>query len=187
MTREEAAPAFSDAIAHLTPLEDRTAIWPAIRLRQRTCVAGIPWPDVMISSCRAVVFRRSAVVVVRDQFTSHITPGGRREGGETAEETTRREVLEETGWRLGPLTPLGFRHFQHLGERPPDFAYPWCDFIQPIFIAEGVSWDRAASDLTQIEIGSSLVPIHRALRDLQPWEAALLQAARDARRNQADA
>ncbi len=34
-------------------------------------------------------------------------PGGRREPGETPEETARRELLEETGLSVGPLVRLG--------------------------------------------------------------------------------
>lgn len=34
-------------------------------------------------------------------------PAGRIEVGETPEEAARRETLEETGWRPGPLTKLG--------------------------------------------------------------------------------
>lgn len=33
-------------------------------------------------------------------------PGGAIEAGETPEQAATREVLEETGWRPGPLTPL---------------------------------------------------------------------------------
>jgi 8-oxo-dGTP pyrophosphatase MutT (NUDIX family) len=34
-------------------------------------------------------------------------PAGRIEAGETPEQAAARETLEETGWRSGPLTPIG--------------------------------------------------------------------------------
>lgn len=34
-------------------------------------------------------------------------PAGRIEEGETPEQAAERETLEETGWRAGPLTPIG--------------------------------------------------------------------------------
>ena len=37
-------------------------------------------------------------------------PGGRIDEGESAEEAARRETLEETGWRPGPLRPIGAYH-----------------------------------------------------------------------------
>jgi 8-oxo-dGTP pyrophosphatase MutT (NUDIX family) len=37
-------------------------------------------------------------------------PGGRIDEGETPEQAAARETLEETGWRAGPLTPIGTYH-----------------------------------------------------------------------------
>jgi len=37
-------------------------------------------------------------------------PAGRIDAGETPEQAAAREVLEETGWRPGPLTPLTTYH-----------------------------------------------------------------------------
>jgi hypothetical protein len=58
---------------------------------------------------------------------------------------------------------------------------PFSGFINPIYVAEGISYDRSARDLTQSEAGSSLVSIRRALRELPEWETALLRAAVAAR------
>ena len=183
MTVEELAPLFASKIAGLTPLFDQEERWPAARLRMRTYVGDIAWPAELATSARAVVFRRGRVVVVRQtDGQRHINPGGRIEPGETVEAAARREVLEETGWRLGPLTPLGFHHFQPLGEPPAGFAYRWGDFVQPLFLADGVSYHPALRDRTQQETGARLTSVRRALGEVGPRDAAVLRAALALRR-----
>jgi 8-oxo-dGTP pyrophosphatase MutT (NUDIX family) len=174
--RDNVAATFAASIAHLRPLSDREGRYDHSPVRARTYVTDIAWPETLVSSVRAVVFRGWAVVVVRHwDGHRHVIPGGRREAGETIEQTVRREVLEESGWHVRTLKPLGFEHIQHLAKPPPGFSAH--GFINPIFVAEGLSFDRSARDLTQSEAGSSLVPISRALRELPQWGAALLRAA----------
>jgi 8-oxo-dGTP pyrophosphatase MutT (NUDIX family) len=68
--------------------------------------------------------------------------GGRPEPGETPEETVRREVGEETGWRVRPKGIIGFRHFRHLGPPHPQMAdRPYPDFVEPIYAAIGEEFD----------------------------------------------
>ncbi|WP_293677004.1 NUDIX domain-containing protein [uncultured Phenylobacterium sp.] len=179
-TRDDVADAFTASITHLTPLSDREGRYDHAPVRARTYVTDHGWPEVLAFSVRAVVFRRNSVVVVRlrDGYR-HILPGGRREPGETLEEALRREVLEESGWHLALLRPLGFEHVQHLGAPRPGF--PAFGFINPLYIAEGASFQRSARDLTQSEAGSCLVPIGRAMRELPSSGVALLTAATSAR------
>jgi 8-oxo-dGTP pyrophosphatase MutT (NUDIX family) len=178
MTPEEAAPVFAAQLAEMTPVFEQEERWPAVRLRMRVYIGDIAWPAVLATSARAVVFKGSRVVVVRQSDGErHIRPGGRLEPGESVEDAARREVLEETGWELGPLTPLGLLHFQHLGQKPADFAYRWCDFIQPMFVAEARTYRRGARDLSQQEVGARLTSIRRALAELLPVEVAILAAA----------
>ncbi len=49
--------------------------------------------------------------------------------------------------------------------------------VHAIFVAEGLRYSRAAKDMTQIETGSRLTPISRALVELRPDQAILLRAA----------
>jgi ADP-ribose pyrophosphatase YjhB (NUDIX family) len=57
-------------------------------------------------------------MVVRDPGSVHILPGGRRRGGESLEQTLRRELLEETGWTINQPQLLGVRHFHQFGPTP---------------------------------------------------------------------
>jgi ADP-ribose pyrophosphatase YjhB (NUDIX family) len=187
MSRVEAAAALAPALAGLTPFADLRIVWHGpLHLRLRGYAADLEIPDIMISSVRAVVFRGSKVVVVRDPHNHHITPGGRREPGETLEETCRRELAEECGWRVGPLHPLAFWHFQHLDEAPPpDFPFEWCDFANLIYLAEGIAHDRSAIDRGQWELGSRLMSLSAARPLLPPEQQPLLDIALAARRSAA--
>jgi ADP-ribose pyrophosphatase YjhB (NUDIX family) len=177
-TLETLAPAFAAALGRMQPLQDVEVQWPAMRLRQRTYLGEIACPPDLTLSARAVVFKGSKVVVVRqDDGLHHIEPGGGLEPGETLEMAARREVLEETGWTIRDLKPLGVHHFRPLGEPHANGRYRWGDFLQPIFIAEAVSYSRAAKDMTQIELGSRLTSISRALAELPGRQAILLSAA----------
>lgn len=177
-TLDIAAPAFAVELGRLPPLTDLEVEWPVARLRRRTYLGDIDCPPALTLAARAVVFKGSKVVVVRqDDGLHHIEPGGGLEPGETLEMAARREVLEETGWTIRDLKPLGVHHFHPLGEAKPDFRYRWGDFLQSIFIAEAVSYSRAAKDMTQIELGSRLTSIRRALAELPAYQATLLGAA----------
>jgi 8-oxo-dGTP pyrophosphatase MutT (NUDIX family) len=169
--------AFTAAIARLSPISDREGSYDHAPVRVRTYLADVAWPDALVSSVRAVVFRGRRVVAVRHRDgRRHIIPGGRREPGESIDEAVRREILEESGWRAGALIPLGFERVEHLGPPAAGFPFP-SGFINPLFVAEAVSYHRAARDLTQSEAGASLVSTAWALRELPPWQAALLRAA----------
>src|SRR6266498_922183 len=85
--------------------------------------------------------------LVRDPRTTHLLPGGRREAGETLEETLRREVLEETAWELEEPSMLGFMHFQHLAPRPEGYCYPHPDFLQVVYRATATAFVPGARHL----------------------------------------
>ncbi len=105
-------------------------------LRVTTHLSSQLPPDPLITSARAVVFAGDQVVVVRDPNGFHVLPGGRRDPpDEPLDRTLRREVLEETGLRLGPAVPIGFLLFHHLMPCPQRYAYPHPDFAQAIFAA----------------------------------------------------
>lgn len=131
--------ALAHCLARCEWLADEPVVWGqgtgAIRLRLISYLTAETPPLAYVTSVRAIVFRGDEVLVVRDPDGYHVIPGGRREAGETLEETLRREVLEETGWALGAIAPLGLLHFRHLDPQPPG-PHPYPDFLNVVYMAE---------------------------------------------------
>ena len=61
MAPEELAPIFAAQLERMTPQSDGIELWPAARLRMRTFVGDIAWPEALATSARAVVFRGGRV------------------------------------------------------------------------------------------------------------------------------
>jgi ADP-ribose pyrophosphatase YjhB (NUDIX family) len=161
---------------------NRVVPWLEGPVRQRLFLDDGAFPTELVTSVRALVFRGSKVVVVRDSSGArHIHPGGHIEHAETIDEALRRELLEETGWRVGEVIPFGFRFVEPVARKALPAARQWRGSVHLVFIAEATSYHRSARDLTQIEVGSSLVSIGRALREI-PEEAAVLRSAIQRRR-----
>lgn len=138
MDLDALAVAFAAELERRTPIFDGEAIWPQARLRVRTFVGEPDFPPELLSSARAVVFKGSRVVVVREQHGEHhIEPGGRIETGESVEQTVRREVAEECGWSVGALTQLGFHYLEPLTPKPSYAGPRWGQMVHALFIAEG--------------------------------------------------
>lgn len=92
-------------------------------------------PEVLVSSVRCIVTVGEQVLVCHSELgETFVWPGGRREPGETWEQTAVREVQEETGWEVDPgsLRTLGFLHFRHLTPAPEGHPFPHPDFLQVV-------------------------------------------------------
>ncbi|HEX4941547.1 MAG TPA: NUDIX hydrolase [Actinomycetota bacterium] len=89
-----------------------------------------------VTSVRSVVRRGDDVLTVRNKDEWHVLPGGRRERGESPEETLRREVLEEAGLHIDPPVQLGFMHLHHVTPEPSDYEYPFPDFLWLVYVSE---------------------------------------------------
>lgn len=68
-------------------------------------------------------------------------PAGRIDAGESPEQAAAREVLEETGWRPGPVTPL-------LEYRPTNGL---SDQVFHLFTADGATHEGPPSDPSESE------------------------------------
>lgn len=153
------------------------------RLDLRIYVTTAEPPDDLVSSVRAVLFRRNAVMVLRDPGGDHVMPGGRREAGESQMQTLAREVAEETGWRFANVRRFGFLHFRHLSPKPDDYPYPYPypDFFQTLHAVEATDHDRRRVRRDDWETHSRMTPIARALTSLGEEQPTLLRLAVAAR------
>lgn len=64
---------------------------------------------VLVSTDGCVLLFRGVDLVDRERGAFWFVPGGGAEPGESLEQTARREVLEETGLRLGEVGPIAAR------------------------------------------------------------------------------
>jgi 8-oxo-dGTP pyrophosphatase MutT (NUDIX family) len=136
-------------------------------------------PDEVVVSIRVIVRVGDGVVVCTNiGGSSHCTPGGQREPGETYAETACREVREETGWLVDPasLERLGFLHLFNLGEPNPPYPHP--DVIQLVYV--GRATERAAEEWTDTEgyeLSSRVVPLTEPC-ELEPLCVPFLEVVR---------
>jgi 8-oxo-dGTP pyrophosphatase MutT (NUDIX family) len=125
-----------------------------------------------------VVLREERILTIRDPHRVHITPGGRREPGEELLDTVRREVLEETGWSLAMIFPLGFRHLHHLNPRPEGYCYPYPDFFHVLYAASAHEFQPEAREVDGWELEAAFRPVKDLqAADLTSGEALFLRSA----------
>jgi 8-oxo-dGTP pyrophosphatase MutT (NUDIX family) len=167
-------------LASGTLISENTITWGGeIQLRMRYYLGKKTPPVKYVSSVRAIVFRDTSVVVVKEKNGQiYLTPGGRIEIGEQIADTLRREILEETGWTLSSTKPLGFVHFHHLGSKLTGHKYPYPDFIWYIYLVEAGDYVPGALIPDEYALMANLLPIDEvrnlAIDDVQ---LMLLEAA----------
>lgn len=170
-------------------IADRTSIYrgetrwgDAIHLRVQVFACAERPPAELVTSVRGVVFKGGKVVVVDDTIESHVMPGGRMEAGESVAQTLERELLEECGWTMPSPQLFGMIHFHHLGAKPEAYRYPYPDFLHLLFTGEAGVYRRSAVKRgDEIETGSRLTSIPRAMKALSAEQQAILAAAMEAR------
>ena len=128
--------------------------WGPVKFSVRGFLCSSNPPVQYVTSSKGIVLKHGLILVVRDPESTHILPGGRCELNETWEETFRREIGEETGWRLSDVALLGVRYFHHLIAKPDNYKYPYPDFCQVIFKAEANEYDSSLLDPSRYELES---------------------------------
>lgn len=167
-------------LARYHPRAKGTTVWGdgMIHLQVASFLTDDLPPTEYVTSVRAVVFRDDSVLAFRDQHGVHVLPGGRRERVEALEETLRRELLEETGWRIAQVSQLGCTHFHHLTPEPRDYPYPYPDFLQIVYLVEAVEFVPEAKIPDEFVEQSFFHPIsHIRGLGLAPGERLFLDAA----------
>lgn len=167
----------------LAPSYEGEARWgPHIHLSVRVFPCAAPPPTDLVTSVRGVVFKGTKVLVVDEGVESHVMPGGRMEPGETIDQTLARELREECGWSMPAPRLFAVICFRHLSERPENYRYPYPEFLHLLFVGEAGDYRRAGLKRAgEIETGSRLVPISRALAALSSEQQAILRLALAAR------
>jgi ADP-ribose pyrophosphatase YjhB (NUDIX family) len=98
--------------------------------------------------------------------------------GGRPDETLRRDLLEETGWRIRQIELLGFIHFHHLSPKPSGYPFPHPDFLQLIYTAEADSFVPQAMNAGDYETATGFRAIAAARSlDIDPGQRLLLDAA----------
>jgi 8-oxo-dGTP pyrophosphatase MutT (NUDIX family) len=119
------------------------AVWHdgTILLRIDSYLSSESPPAVLVGSVRSVVVRGDRVLTMRNADGWHVLPGGRREPGETLEQTLRRELLEEAGLRIERPLQLGFMHLHHLTPKPSGYEFPYPDVLWIVYVSDAGSFD----------------------------------------------
>ena len=167
-------------LARHDPVTTGEAVWHegSIRLRIDCYLGNERPPSAYVTSVRSVVLRGDDVLTVRNADEWHVLPGGRREPGETLEQTLRREVLEEAGLAIERPVQLGFMHLHHLTPRPSGYEYPYPDFLWQVFVSVAGTVDPRGRVTDDYEEEALFRPAAEArLLDLSGENRVFLEAA----------
>jgi 8-oxo-dGTP pyrophosphatase MutT (NUDIX family) len=145
--------------ARIVPIGGEDVSWSngAMRLRVEAYLTTRLPPSSYVTSARAILVADRGCAVLRNADGVHVLPGGRLQADESIEAALRREILEETGCSISWSQPLGVLHFHHVTAKPPDYPYPYPDFVHVVFAVRGVPDDGFGGDLDGYETSLEFV------------------------------
>jgi 8-oxo-dGTP pyrophosphatase MutT (NUDIX family) len=128
------------------PVAQASAAWTngALPLLVSAHLGPVSLPNELVTSVRCIVRVEDQLVLCETSDPSwHAWPGGRRQSGESYEDTAFREVHEETGWLLDRLSikVIGWLHIELLASPPEDYPYPHPDLCQLVVVANATEFD----------------------------------------------
>jgi len=140
-------------------------------------------PKMVISSILAIVINDENQVLYlhpnnNSGNISHVLIGGRPKNDESCEEAVIREVGEETGWLIEPMSIIGYRHFHQLDLRSEQSDRQYPDFIQPIFVSRALRYVRELI-ISQDILPAEMIDYERAASMIIPDQGLLLRAAHE--------
>ena len=156
--------ALAKFLHSLSPFAKEMLLWPIGTLHLACYLTAKTPPRQYVTSARAVVTDGKRVLVVQDPGNRHVLPGGRLELNETPEDAARREVMEETGWRLACIQPIGILHFTLIGPKPEGYPHPYPDFIQIVYAGSPDAYCPDLKEVDGYELGSEFVHVADARR-----------------------
>jgi ADP-ribose pyrophosphatase YjhB (NUDIX family) len=162
--------------ATMTPIAEEQIVWcgGTIRLQLKVYLARELPSLEYVTSVRAVLMSDTGCAVLRNADGVHVLPGGRLEPDETLEAALLREIREETGCIIEWAEPFALMHFRHLTDRPPNYPYPYPDFVQAVFMARGRPEARPA-DPDQYEVAVEFASTSKlAAIDLPAYQRLLV-------------
>ena len=162
------------------PVAEEDVVWGDLPIYAAYYVTSEPLPEELVTSVRAVVLCGELVLVSRNRDAVHALPGGRREPGESFEETLRREVLEETGYAIGRPRRLGVAHLRHLAPKPAGYPFPHPDFLWAVYVVDSVG-RRLPVPVDDYELEARFVPLAEALSLVDLPSRVYLEAVRESR------
>jgi 8-oxo-dGTP diphosphatase len=93
-------------------------------------------PSELTTAALGFVFDGESLLLARISGREWDLPGGHIEAGETAEETMRREVLEEAGVVVGRARLFAHQHIHSDDPVPEGFKYPHPDAYMVFYICD---------------------------------------------------
>lgn len=131
--------------------------WLGVPLAHRVGLTNCIPPLSVVASVRGVVLHDNHVLLVRAK-ENILNVGGRLEEGETLLDALHREIGEESGWLVSPLSVIGYVHSQHLDEQRPAWRRPAPEFMDVIYAVEGIKYEKRLHDTN--EIPCEMIPIN---------------------------